>query len=239
MKKRLLQLSDELLTSTKKFGGELRENVSEALTSPRALQIRRTAEKVSDELLTSTKKLGGELRENVSEALASPRALQIRRTAEKVSDELLTGTKKFGGELRENVSEALTSPRALQIRRTAEKVSDELLTSTKKFGGELRENVSEALASPRMLPVYRVAEKISRANLPELVRQAVLRKNEQLTKKVIGKVVGVCIKQAKPNELQLSLLMAQYQDEEPEITIASPAGVENFLRPGMKFNLSV
>ena len=53
-------------------------------------------------------------------------------------------------------------------------------------------------------------------SVPALVRQAVLRKNELLAKKIMGKVVEACIKQAKPNEVHLSLVLAQYQDIEEQ-----------------------
>ena len=90
------------------------------------------------------------------------------------------------------------------------------------------------------LVVYKVAEKITDLNLVECIRQAFRKKNEQLLRKAMGTALIAYIKEAKPNEISLSVLQAECKElEKQEIRLESSKGVETSLKAGMKIQFTI
>lgn len=87
---------------------------------------------------------------------------------------------------------------------------------------------------------YKVSEKITQSNLIDIIRQAIQRKKTDIVKNALGKAVDTYIKEVKPNEITLSVLISECKElEGQDIKIESSKGVDSSITQGMKVKFTL
>ena len=110
-----------------------------------------------------------------------------------------------------------------------------------EYGWDILTGVGAALfGAAAVFLVYKVAERITKSNIADIIRQAIHRKKSDIAKKAIGQMVGTYVKEAKPNEITLSVLISDCKElEGQEIKIESSQGVDPSIQQGMKVKFTL